>query len=101
MYFVLDGMLFWKKDPYAIFYNSSENSWLIGDMDWLIRTNEGYMIYASDESDGQTYYSTGRGWTAPSELNDIYMEWIDDKYLLFTNQGTTFESYIFIFIFLK
>ena len=68
-------------------------------MDWLIRTNwiPGYMIYASDESDGQTYYSTGSGWTIPSELNDIYMEWIDDKYLLFTNQGITFELCILFF----
>ena len=77
-------MLFWKKDSYAIFYNSSEKRWLIGRKDWI------YAIYASDESDGQTYYLTGSGWTIPSELNDIYMEWIDDKYLLFTNQGITF-----------
>ena len=90
-------MLFWKKDSYAIFYNSSENRWLIGGMDWLIRTKNGYVIYASDESDGQTYYSTGSGWTIPSELNDIYMEWIDDKYLSFTNKGINFESCILIF----
>ena len=72
----INGKQSWTLDPYAIWYQSEYDVWIIGNMENIGEAVA--VFYANDDSGGlddtnnQWYYNDGSSWI-PASANDIFI----------------------------